>query len=299
MGAQPQKEKRRQFVNVEHGKILDERILKPNFLPLVSLEPSPLILSSVRAQRENESQNLGDHDHRGKGSQKDLFQDLADLSVSRRQVLRAAFYLSATGIALCSGVSALAKTARKKSLCSLKNRRKKSAARQTVCPKNLKQETQAKKKPASVSNLSSARLKLHNIHTGKDLCFSMKDYAHCPQNFLSAFNAITADHRSKRSYPMDPKLLALLCELNLMFGGCHTIDLISGYRSKETNALLRQKSRGVAKKSYHMLGKAADIKICGVSVRNLALAARKLRKGGVGCYSAFAHVDIRPRPAFW
>jgi uncharacterized protein YcbK (DUF882 family) len=72
--------------------------------------------------------------------------------------------------------------------------------------------------------------------------------------------------------------------------------VISGYRSPATNQALRNKSSGVAKRSFHMRGKAIDIRLPGCDLKNLQLAALDLRAGGVGYYpgSDFIHVDVGP-----
>ncbi|MGR3812693.1 MAG: YcbK family protein, partial [Cognatishimia activa] len=72
--------------------------------------------------------------------------------------------------------------------------------------------------------------------------------------------------------------------------------LLSGYRSPQTNAMLRRNSRGVAKNSLHMKGQAADLRLADRSVSQLARAAAACRAGGVGRYSGsnFVHVDCGP-----
>jgi uncharacterized protein YcbK (DUF882 family) len=70
--------------------------------------------------------------------------------------------------------------------------------------------------------------------------------------------------------------------------------VISGYRSPQTNALLHSRSSGVAERSQHMLGKAIDVRVEGVGLRNLRNAALDVGAGGVGYYpvSNFVHVDV-------
>ena len=70
-------------------------------------------------------------------------------------------------------------------------------------------------------------------------------------------------------------------------------EIISGYRSPLTNKLLRNKSRGVAKNSYHMQGKAVDLRLPGIPLKAVRKAALDLRLGGVGYYpeSDFVHID--------
>jgi uncharacterized protein YcbK (DUF882 family) len=106
------------------------------------------------------------------------------------------------------------------------------------------------------------------------------------------------DWRTGQSIAMDRRLLALLVSLRqkLELSGRSKIDLISGYRSPDTNAALRARGgthTGVATKSQHMLGKATDIMIPGVSLERLRGAALALGGGGVGYYprDGFVHVD--------
>ncbi len=69
--------------------------------------------------------------------------------------------------------------------------------------------------------------------------------------------------------------------------------LLSGYRSPKTNAMLRRKSRGVAKNSLHLRGQAADLSMKSRSVGQVSRAAAACRGGGVGKYSGsnFVHMD--------
>jgi uncharacterized protein YcbK (DUF882 family) len=69
------------------------------------------------------------------------------------------------------------------------------------------------------------------------------------------------------------------------------------YRAHQTNAALRRSSRGVAKKSLHMSGKAVDLRIPGVELNHIRRAALALNSGGVGYYprSNFVHLDTGPK----
>ena len=72
--------------------------------------------------------------------------------------------------------------------------------------------------------------------------------------------------------------------------------LVSGYRSPETNAMLRSRSGGVAKNSLHLRGQAADLRLQSRSVSQMARAATACHAGGVGRYtrSDFVHMDCGP-----
>lgn len=80
--------------------------------------------------------------------------------------------------------------------------------------------------------------------------------------------------------------------------GNHPVQIVSGYRSPEHNAEV-----GGAKHSQHMEGRAVDITVDGfapsdVHAKALELfAAGKIEIGGLGVYSSWVHLDIRPRPA--
>ncbi len=94
---------------------------------------------------------------------------------------------------------------------------------------------------------------------------------------------------------MDPKLFDLLWEIHTELGSQKPIHLISGFRSKKTNSMLRKKRGGQAKNSRHILGKAADVHFPDVPVRRLRYSALVRERGGVGYYPTsaipFVHVD--------
>jgi len=60
--------------------------------------------------------------------------------------------------------------------------------------------------------------------------------------------------------------------------------------------MLRSRSSGVARNSLHMQGQAADLRVEGRSVRQVAAAAESCSAGGVGRYSGsnFTHMDCGP-----
>lgn len=90
-------------------------------------------------------------------------------------------------------------------------------------------------------------------------------------------------------------LIEIIDALQDKYAG-RTVTVICGYRSPELNGALASDSNGVAKKSLHMRGLAADIRIDGVRTSALRDAAKALRAGGVGYYprDGFVHVDVGP-----
>jgi uncharacterized protein YcbK (DUF882 family) len=146
-------------------------------------------------------------------------------------------------------------------------------------------------------------LSFFHTHTGERLRTAYCcDGVYQPEA-LSEINRLLRDFRQNEVKPIDPKLLDLLHEL----GGTLEVDapfhIISGYRSPVTNSMLRERGgahTGVASRSLHMVGKAADIRVPGVKLDTLRAAARSLQLGGVGFYpsSNFVHVDTG-RVRYW
>ena len=95
---------------------------------------------------------------------------------------------------------------------------------------------------------------------------------------------------------MDPDLLEDLFELTQVLDYRGTFEVISGYRSPKTNAMLASRSNGVAKQSYHMKARAIDIGSPNLGPERLYEAAKSLNRGGVGLYvsSGFVHMDTGP-----
>lgn len=147
---------------------------------------------------------------------------------------------------------------------------------------------------------SERRLALRNLHTGEQInqpYWEQGDYL--PES-LSAINSVLRDHRSGEVYPIDPGLLDLLSALQQRVGSQQGYEVISGYRSPATNGKLAGASNGVAKRSLHMKGQAIDIRLPGTELAHLHGAARSMKSGGVGLYTAsnFLHVDTG-RVRYW
>ena len=110
---------------------------------------------------------------------------------------------------------------------------------------------------------------------------------------LSHISYVLRDHRTDEVHSIDPMTLDLLAAISRKVDARHSFEIISGYRSPLTNKLLRSKSRSVAKNSYHMQGKAVDLRLPGVPLKVVRKAALDLRMGCVGYYpkSDFVHID--------
>lgn len=137
-------------------------------------------------------------------------------------------------------------------------------------------------------------LSLLNLHTGESLKSTYWAEGQYQPDELTAISRILRDHRTGDTHPVDQALLDLLTVLHHKVDGKQKpFQVISGYRSPKTNALLNKKSNGVAKKSLHMQGKAIDIRLPGCQLSDLRKAAISCQTGGVGYYpkSDFIHID--------
>jgi uncharacterized protein YcbK (DUF882 family) len=155
---------------------------------------------------------------------------------------------------------------------------------------------------ATVSKIFSAEraLSFYNTHTGEDMkAVYWSQGMYVPQA-LADINYILRDYRTGEIKEIDTDLLDLLFTLCQKLESTGPFDIISGYRSPETNSLLSIMSKGVVKNSMHMQGMAIDIRLPGYELKTLQRAAIDLRRGGVGYYpsSDFVHIDIG-RIRYW
>jgi uncharacterized protein YcbK (DUF882 family) len=151
----------------------------------------------------------------------------------------------------------------------------------------------------SVSTGSRYSLHLHHLHTGEslDVVYRVGD-TYIPAA-IEKLNYFLRDHRTEAEKSYDPAEFDLLHSLMAKLGRPNgVIDIVCGYRTPWSNRFLRTRSAdtGVAEHSQHMLAKAIDIRVPGVSTLKLRNAALSLHDGGVGYYpvSQFVHVDVGP-----
>ena len=144
------------------------------------------------------------------------------------------------------------------------------------------------------------KLSFYNTHTAEKMTATYWAEGQYIEDSLIDINNIMRDHRTGEVYPIDHQLLDLLHNLQTKVEKKDPFSIISCYRSPATNAMLNNKSNGVAKRSLHMQGKAIDIRLPGCDLNNLRKAALAMKRGGVGYYpeSDFIHVDTG-RTRFW
>ena len=150
--------------------------------------------------------------------------------------------------------------------------------------------------PRKKSTSSVRSLSFYHEHTQETLTIDYFKQGMYSKKALGKINYFLRDFRSGDIHPISTDLIDMLYVISRDLRISRPFHIISGYRSPLTNGLLRKKKRNVAKHSYHMFGKAVDIKLPGMRLDKLRHAAMKLKAGGVGYYpdSAFVHVDVGP-----
>ena len=146
----------------------------------------------------------------------------------------------------------------------------------------------------AVAEGDTRTITMHHVHTGEDITITYKREGRYDDAALDKLNWFLRDWRRAEQIRMDPQLIDLVWEVQRETGN-HPIDVVCGYRSPATNAMLRRRSRGVARFSQHMLGHAMDFYIPGVPLDHLREIGLRLQRGGVGFYptsgSPFVHMD--------
>jgi uncharacterized protein YcbK (DUF882 family) len=141
---------------------------------------------------------------------------------------------------------------------------------------------------------AGSRLVLLNTHTGELLDTTFRDGAGYRAGELGRLDWLLRDYRTGNVLPLDARLFDLLNELAVRAGLEPRYEIISGYRSPSTNAMLVATTDGVSARSLHMEGKAIDVRLVGLQIERLRDLALARAAGGVGYYPAsdFVHLDV-------
>jgi uncharacterized protein YcbK (DUF882 family) len=146
----------------------------------------------------------------------------------------------------------------------------------------------------AVANGDTRTLNLHHAHTGETISATFRVNGSYDQAALDRLNHFLRDWRNDAVIKMDPRLFDVVWEAHRGSGSTAPIRINSAYRSPETNAMLRRRSRGVAEYSLHTRGMAMDIHVGDISTDRLRETAIRMQRGGVGFYpsSGFVHLDV-------
>jgi uncharacterized protein YcbK (DUF882 family) len=146
---------------------------------------------------------------------------------------------------------------------------------------------------AARSEESSRRIALLNLHTDERINIEYFRAGSYVPDAMAAIEGVLRDFRTGDRHAIDPKLMDYLVDVARAVGADPSFSVISGYRSPQTNAHLRDLSSGVAQHSLHMQGRAIDVRMAAIDCASLAARAEDLKRGGVGYYRAsnFVHLD--------
>ena len=148
-------------------------------------------------------------------------------------------------------------------------------------------------RPLRAQGAPTRRIVLHNTHTAETLATDYcRDGRYCTEA-LADVSRVLRDHRNGAEHAIDPALLDLLCVTAERCGRDAEFEVISGYRSPESNAAMHARSNGVAAHSLHMDGRAIDVRLVGCELARLRDEGLALSRGGVGFYRGlqFVHLD--------
>ena len=136
---------------------------------------------------------------------------------------------------------------------------------------------------------------MYHIHTKETIQVLYKKNGRYIPEALKKLNWFLRDWRRDEATKMDPRTIDIVWEMHAELGSQKPVHIISGYRSRNTNEMLRKTRGGQASQSQHITGKAIDIHFPDVPVRRLRYSAMIRERGGVGYYPTsalpFVHVD--------
>jgi uncharacterized protein YcbK (DUF882 family) len=147
----------------------------------------------------------------------------------------------------------------------------------------------------AVAEGDTRSISFHHLHTDENITITYKRNGRYDDAALKKLDWFMRDWRREESTEMDPHLFDLLWETNREVGGTEPIQVVCGFRSPETNAMLHARSSGVAQFSQHTQGHAMDFFMPGVALDKIRFVGLRLQRGGVGFYptsgSPFVHLD--------
>lgn len=148
----------------------------------------------------------------------------------------------------------------------------------------------------AVANGDTRTITIMHMHTKEETTVTFKQDGRYVPAALEKLNWALRDWRTDEPIRMDPRLFDVVWEVQRQLGSEQPFHVVSAYRSPNTNAMLRRRSRAVAKHSQHMLGKAMDFYLPDVPTARIREIGMRLQRGGVGFYpnahTPFVHLDV-------
>ncbi|WP_375459098.1 DUF882 domain-containing protein [uncultured Enterovirga sp.] len=147
----------------------------------------------------------------------------------------------------------------------------------------------------AVANGDTRTIEIIHEHTKESASVTFRRNGQYDAGGLKQLNWLLRDWRLDEPTQMDPRLFDIVWQVYREVGAREPIRVVSAYRSPQTNASLRRRSRAVAEHSQHMLGKAMDFYLPDASMARVREIGMRLQNGGVGfyanAYNPFVHLD--------
>ncbi len=148
----------------------------------------------------------------------------------------------------------------------------------------------------AVANGDTRTISIQHMHTKELTTVTFRRDGRYVGEALDKLSNALRDWRNDDVIKMDPRLFDIAWEVHREVGSSSPFHVVSAYRSPGTNAMLRRRSRGVAKHSQHTMGKAMDFYLPDISTAQIRAVGMKLQRGGVGYYptanTPFVHLDV-------
>ncbi len=148
----------------------------------------------------------------------------------------------------------------------------------------------------AVANGETRTITIKHMHTKEETTVTFKQDGRYVPAALEKLNWALRDWRTDEPIRMDPRLFDVIWSVQRQLGSEQPFHVVSAYRSPNTNAMLRRRSRAVARHSQHMLGKAMDFYLPDVPTARIREIGMRLQRGGVGFYpnahTPFVHLDV-------
>nr|WP_245504152.1 DUF882 domain-containing protein [Lichenihabitans psoromatis] len=148
----------------------------------------------------------------------------------------------------------------------------------------------------AIANGDTRTISLYHAHSHESITATFMVNGQYDQATLDKLNWFLRDWRNNETIKMDPRLFDTIWEVYRESGSQQPIEVMSAYRSPQTNAMLRRRSRSVAEHSQHILGRAMDQHYMDVPMSRIRELGMRLQRGGVGFYptagTPFVHLDV-------
>jgi uncharacterized protein YcbK (DUF882 family) len=142
--------------------------------------------------------------------------------------------------------------------------------------------------------IASRRIVFLETHSGEKLDTVYYHEGHYDVRELRKINYLFRDRHANVVGEIDPELIDYLVDIRTRFNlpSSVTFEVLNGYRTPATNAMMSRTNKNVAIESLHIHGWAVDFRIPGVDGRAICEIAKTMQRGGVAYYPKSNHIHV-------